>query len=90
MTITVWKYRLPLKNRFGIQMPLNSDILHLEMQNDIPCLWVKVNPDEKETEYHHFAFVPTGQEEDDENVQNYLGTIVFSNLVYHLFEIKET
>jgi hypothetical protein len=66
------------------------DILHLQIQNDIPCLWIKVNQEEKETEYHQFAFVATGQKEKEENLQNYLGTIMFSNLVYHLFEMKKS
>jgi len=84
----IWKYQIPLKTSFEIQMPLNSDILHLQMQNDKPCLWVKVNPYEKETELHHFVFITTGLKEEEENLKNYLGTIMFSNLVYHLFEIK--
>ena len=67
----IWKYKLPLKPKFQLRMPLHSDILCLQILNGSPCIWVKVNP-LLQDESRQFRLLPTGQNEDEENLQNYI------------------
>ena len=43
---TIHKYRLSGQNINEIIMPLNSQILTLQMQNEVPHIWVIVDPKE--------------------------------------------
>lgn len=88
MNKTIWKFPIPIKRSFELELPSNSDILYLQVQDNSPCLWIKVNPLENEKIHRHFMFIATGQAENEENLKNYIGTIMLSNSVYHLFEIK--
>ena len=41
---TIWKYELKTDNQV-LQMPKGAQILTVQIQNEIPCLWVLVNPE---------------------------------------------
>lgn len=87
---TIWKYELNLNQMQVIEMPINAEILCVHSQKDKPCLWVKVNPEEKEVEHRKIEIFSTGQPiEDSENTSRYyIGTCFCFNasFVIHVFE----
>lgn len=68
-------------------MPIGAEILHLNMQNGDPHLWVLVNPDAK-LEERHFEIYGTGHPiHGDMGIERkYIGTYFEGEFVFHLFE----
>lgn len=42
---TIWKYPLYVQDVQTVEMPDEADILTVQVQGDVPCLWAMVNPD---------------------------------------------
>jgi hypothetical protein len=84
MTKQIWKYTLSgiISN---IEMPLDAEILTVQLQNGQPTIWALVNS-KNELENRNFAIVGTGNPFDDTN-HKYIGTFQDSPFVWHLFEI---
>ena len=81
----IWKYQIPLKDSFTINMPSGADVLCVQLQGGLPTIWAAVNP---EAPLLDVAFVlhGTGHQVSDE-AGPYIGTFQLSNgLVFHLFE----
>jgi len=87
----IWKYEV-LPDIKSIEMPHGSKILHLNVQNGIPCIWALVDPTNFSIK-RNFYIVGTGHPIDRQNNENllYLGTFLLNNdsLVFHLFEITK-
>lgn len=85
----IYKYPVSIDDVIRIQMPLQAEFLTLQVQNDIPCLWVLVDP-ENELEERIFEMYGTGYSiECNSSIERkYLGTFQLREgiLVYHLFE----
>lgn len=45
MKKTIWKYPLEVETPQELQMPENAEILSVQVQAGIPCLWALVNAD---------------------------------------------
>lgn len=45
MKKTIWKFQLEETSVQHIQMPVGHEILSLQMQNGVPCIWALVQPD---------------------------------------------
>ena len=88
MKKVIWKHRLNIESSFDIQMPIGTEILALQTQNDNPFIWVLVNPDEKNTEIRKFETVGTGEIIEETNDKKYIGTYQSQGglLVFHVFE----
>lgn len=89
MRRTIWKYPLKITDYQLVDMPVYAEILSVHNQNDIPCIWALVNPEE-ETEPRHFEIFGTGNpiSVDMGIERRFIGTF-FSyddELVWHLFE----
>jgi hypothetical protein len=87
----IWKYPLTISDFQLITMPTYAEILSVQVQNDIPCIWALVNPDpEAEMEMRRFEIYGTGHTiQFDMGVdRKYIGTFMTNNdkLVWHLFE----
>ena len=81
---TILKYELGLtKKSQGIQMPRDSNILDVRLQDGTPFFWAIVDPDTP-MEERRFLLLPTGGEIHGYPV--YHGTFQWGHLVYHLFE----
>ena len=37
----IWKYKL---SESGIEMPIDAEILSVQLQNDVPHIWAMVSP----------------------------------------------
>jgi len=87
---TVWKYEFPIGDIFDIRMPKDSSILHIDTQNDVPCMWVLVD-DSEECENRRFRLCGTGHSLADIANECYVhqGSFQMYNdsLVFHVFEI---
>jgi hypothetical protein len=79
----IWKYKL---SESGIEMPIDAEILSVQLQNDIPHIWAMVSP-QNELEKRKFVIVGTGQSFDDTNMK-YIGTYQDGPFVWHLFGIQ--
>jgi hypothetical protein len=85
---TIWKFELDFNSTF--EMPKGAEILTVQLQKDIPCLWALVDT-EKELEKRHFETYGTGHPLSYErgNSKVYIGTYQIANgaLVFHVFEM---
>jgi hypothetical protein len=87
--ITVYKYELPNKSYFELELPKNSRILKVDAQGYNNVIWAFVNTDAK-PEIRRFWKVGTGFNLDTRgNVLTYIGTWQDgdTDLVWHLFEV---
>lgn len=85
--ITVWKYELNTNNNIVLEIPLGAELLDIQMQGNIPCIWVKVNTTEPLI-HRTFRIVGTGHELPNTEI-DYCGTFQMSDgmLIFHLFEL---
>ena len=82
----VWKYELEIDDYIEIKMPIEAQVLYFDVQNEKPCIWVKVRPDYP-TETRRFRFAGTGHPLDPKDVGEYIGScqMMGGRLVWHLF-----
>lgn len=84
----IWKYEIN-PNKVIVEMPKGAEILTIQTQNETPCIWALVNP-ENEKELRHFEVFGTGQNVycDMGVERKYINTFQLDNgsLVFHLFE----
>ena len=45
MNKVIWKYEIQTTDSQFIFMPIDAEILSVNVQNDKPCIWVLVNPE---------------------------------------------
>lgn len=84
----IWKFEVPIGDRFEITMPRLARILTLDVQNDAPCLWALVVPTNAKAP-RRFLGVGTGHPITfDLGGAGYIGTAVLmgGSFVYHVFE----
>ncbi len=90
MKKTIWKFELETTDNQEIEMPIGSEILTIQTQNVIPCIWALIDPN-ADKEVRRFEIYGTGHPiHCDIGVKrNYIGTYQLYNgsLVYHVFEI---
>lgn len=87
MAKMVFKYQLPIKDTFTLDIPAGADILAVQIQHENPCLWALVEKDAPPVT-RHFACVGTGQPVPTViDKHNYIGTVqrYDGNLVLHYF-----
>ncbi|MBU0846654.1 hypothetical protein KKH23_05640 [Patescibacteria group bacterium] len=81
---TIWKYTIPLEGRFSIGMPVDAEILCLQIQHGEPRIWALVDPD-AEIEEREFVLYGTGHP--IERTGSYVGTYQTGSFVFHVFEV---
>ena len=91
MNKTIYKYnlRFSYSGKDSLELPIDSEILSCQLQNDEIMLWALVNPNEKQTESRYFEFFGTGHEVGcDMGIERkFINTVLFSDgLVFHVFE----
>jgi len=86
--ITVYKYKI-VPNQNSILIPKGAEILTVQTQDNIPCIWAKVDTEAKHEE-RFFEIFGTGHKiHCDMGVdRKYIGTFQIDNgnFVFHLFE----
>ena len=84
----IWKFPLETTDSQKIEMPVDAEILTVQLQNGVPCIWAIVNTDAPTNEYREILIFGTGH--DVENQSEYIGTYQLGCLVFHAFEAKQT
>ena len=83
----IYKYAIPMVNRFCINAPLvGLTPVHVAVQHDIPCLWFEVDT-ERPSQAHWFRVVGTGEPIAAE-ARTHVGTFMVRDgaFVFHVFE----
>lgn len=87
MNETIWKYHISIGTT-NIGMPKDAEILCVQIQNAEPCIWARVNLDNK-IEKRSFLVCSTGNSMPDLGMKkDYIGTFQLGSFVGHLFELK--
>jgi hypothetical protein len=93
---SVWKYEIPIKEVFEIEMPAGAHILSVQVQLGKPCIWAMVNP-EWSKEKRQFRLASTGEPIRETFIYDpkggpvlaFVGTFqIHVDEVYHLFELR--
>ena len=82
----VYKYSVPMKDKFYIEMPKGAEILCVQVQHERPHIWALVDPSE-EIQRFIFRLAGTGGDIDDKLVLKYIGTFQMDDGIFigHLF-----
>lgn len=82
---TIWKFELHIDEPVTLLMPVGAEVLTVQAQGDIPCIWAIVDPN-AETETRRFYVRGTGHPLRE--VGRYVDTFQLNGgaLVFHLFE----
>jgi len=86
----IYKYSLEITDAQMIEMPEGAEVLTVQLQEEIPCIWAKVSPANKMVKYK-VRIIGTGHAiYDDETLGKYIGTYLIKGdrLVFHVW-IKE-
>lgn len=82
---TIWKYQLEVTDEQVLQVPHGSEVLCVQIQDDTPCLWIKV-PDDRENGWRERLTIltfDTGNPLSEEG--DYIGAYQTKGLVFHVF-----
>lgn len=83
---TIYKYPLEITDEQIIEMPAMSQILTVQMQNGVPCIWVMVEPIEGLPDRKAVIEIfGTGHPISKGN-REYIGTFQTEVLVFHVFQ----
>ena len=83
----IWKYLVEVTDEQVIEMPAGAKILTVQMQRDIPHIWVCVGPHNK-TELRQIRIYGTGHNVSNPENLKYISTFQMrgGSLVFHAFE----
>ena len=89
--MVIWKFSLMVIDRQTITMPVNAEILSVQMQAGVLCMWAVVDPD-AEREQRLFEILGTGHAVPDvgkDVARHHLATVQArgGELVWHVFEL---
>ena len=83
---TIYKYPLEGTDEQIVLMPRGAEILCVQVQNGIPCLWADISTENaQEREKRYIRIIGTGHEL-PKAVMKYIGTFQMGALVFHVFE----
>jgi len=83
---TIYKYTLDLDIETSeFQMPLDAEILCVQNQNNVLCLWVMFDEDQVLTSIRKFQIYGTGHS--IPSFKKYIGTAQMGIFVWHVFEV---
>jgi hypothetical protein len=89
MNGSVWKYPLAVTDEddFKIEMKKGAQILHLDTQQGMPCLWALVDPNAP-VEGRYFHIAGTGHPIEGYEFMKHIGSFMLygGSLVFHVFE----
>ena len=87
---TIYRFDIPIQERFSITMPLGATILCLSVQDrapHFPSMWCFVDSTQPPVE-RHFVIMGTGKHApDDVHPNEHVGTFQMHGFVWHVFEV---
>lgn len=84
--LTIYKYPVFFHTDFGLLMPKGAVVLSIQMQNNIPCMWVEVDNEEPEMEEKKFKMYFTGDRINSCLNLKYITTLQSGDYVCHFYE----
>jgi len=86
----IWKFQLEKPGVHDISIPIGSELLTVQVQQGIVCLWAIVEPNAEKV-LRSIEVVGTGVPIDREARMKYIGTIQLysGSLVFHVFDLGE-
>ena len=83
----IYKYPVPITDKFTLELPIDADILAFQTQGDTPCIWALIDPEVAE-ETVNFRLFGTAHTIEDADTLEYIGTTQMAGgaLVWHLFK----
>jgi len=86
MSYEIWKFQLPVKDEFILEIPQVEQMLSVQVQGSNICLWAIVST-LLDAEKYKFYCVGTGLEFDAIG-KSYIGTVQYNGFVWHYFYEK--
>lgn len=88
MSKSIWKFQLETTDIQIIEMPADVEILTIQIQNGVPCIWALVSPDAPKRKVA-FEIYGTGNPVPENAKRKYIGTYQLEKgaLVFHCFEV---
>ncbi len=85
----VFKYELEITPFQEIKLPIDAEILSVQMQHQQLCLWVLVDP-EKTKQTKKICIAGTGHPIIDTDFLKYIGTVqqLAGHIIWHVFEVE--
>jgi len=84
----IWKYEVEVTDEQNIDMPVGSNIISAQVQDDKICLWVEVDTDEKDVKDVVIEIFGTGNKiSDTSKERRFIDTVQFHGgaLVFHVY-----
>ena len=87
MNSVIWKFPIETEDEQVINVPVGAEFLSVQVQNDQPCIWAKVDPQENVIVRAKVVIVGTGHPAKHTNGMSFLGTyqLAGGNFVGHVF-----
>lgn len=88
---TIHKLSLNIRDEQEVLLPEDAEILTVQIQNGIPCIWAIVDT-KNDLKHRKIVTIGTGHEISNMGrFQKYIGTYQYdaNNLVFHVFEVTE-
>ncbi len=84
----IWKFLLSRAGDQEIELPRGAELLTVQVQRGVICLWAVVDPNTTERDLRTFYIVGTGHPMPENPMVEYVGTIqeLEGALVWHVFE----
>jgi hypothetical protein len=82
------RYAFPLTDRVDIPMPRKAEVLTVQSQQGVPCLWARVDPNGP-VGTRHFRIFGTGDDLPRGWDGRYVGTFQSVGVEWHLFEEED-
>ena len=86
--MTIWKFPFAITDRQFVTMPDDAEILRIEVQDGLPCLWAMVDPSKMRLAVM-LATYGTGHQLPNDPGE-YLGTYQVGGFVGHVFRATQT
>lgn len=84
---SIYKYPLSVEDKQVIQLPVGSEILTVQLQNNNSVLWAMVNVNDSRLVSRHIVMFETGKRIDMKRNFRYISTFKIPiGLVFHVFE----
>lgn len=85
--ISIYKYPVPVQDKFGLELPHGAAILCIQTQNGLPYIWTKIDTTKEYLEIRKFNLYGTGHDIRSQ-FEEYIGTFQMyeGEFVFHLFE----
>lgn len=82
----IYKYPILIEDKQVISMPINAEILTVQIQNGVPCIWALVDTSSPLSDVSVRVY-PTGGEVYPSPNLKYCGTfqLIGGGLVFHVF-----